>query len=171
MTVVDIFAAAVLLAFCAKGFMNGLVREVCSLLGLVAGGWCAFRYRHLGSEFFKPLIQLPEPVAAVLSFIVILVLVALLFSLIGHLVTVVMKVVLLGGINRVGGVAFGLLEGGLVISILLALSASPSFPKARARIEKSKSGPFFVSCGREIISGWEKRRKAFAPHEPAPGKP
>jgi len=163
MNLVDLLVWSVLLAFAIKGFMKGLVREVCSLLGLVLGGWAAFRYYPSLSQSLRPLIQLPQQAASVLSFILILLLTGLLFYLLGHLVTVVLKMALLGGVNRVGGVVFGLLQGALILCLGLCFASSRPWPTVKARVDSSHSARVLAACGRDIVSGWEHRGTAAEP--------
>lgn len=156
MSLVDILIWAVLLVFVVKGFMKGLVREVCSLLGLVAGGWAAFRYYHYLAEAIRPLIHLPQHVALVLSFILIFLILGLLFYLFGHLLTVIFKVMLLGGVNRVGGIVFGFLEGALILCMVLYAGTTKPVPvKLQGYLLRSKAAQPFIQSGREIIAGWD----------------
>ena len=166
MSLVDILIWAVLLMFVAKGFFRGLVREVCSLLGLVVGGWAAFRYSPYLAEAARPMIHLPHHVATVLSFVLLFLLIGLLFFLVGHLLTVVFKIMLLGGINRVGGVLFGLLEGAFILCLALNLGISKPMPgKLKEHLLRSPTARPFISTGREIIGGWES---AVRPAKAAP---
>lgn len=116
MILLDIVIWVVLFFFVAKGFSKGLVREACSLLGLVTGGWAAFRYYSFLSQGIRHFINLPPQVAQPLSFLLIFLLLGILFYFLGHLLTVIFKVMLLGGINRIGGIVFGSLQGGFVVA-------------------------------------------------------
>jgi membrane protein required for colicin V production len=168
MNLVDILIWAVLLVFVAKGFLRGLVSEVCSLLGLVAGGWAAFRYSPYLAEASRPLIHLPHHIAVALSFVVIFLLIGLLFFLFGHLLTVVFKIMLLGGINRVGGVVFGLLEGAFILCMALYFGTSKPMPeKFKGYLLRSPTAHPFIQTGREIIVGWESAVKPAKPAAPA----
>lgn len=156
MILLDILIWAVLLFFIAKGFSKGLVREACSLLGLVFGGWAAFRYYSSLSQGIRVLINLPPQVAQPLSFLLIFLLLGILFYFLGHLLTVIFKIMLLGGINRIGGVVFGFLEGGFIICMVLYLGTMRPVPdKVKGAITKSKTAQAFASTGRSIASGWE----------------
>ncbi len=167
MSLVDILIWAILLIFVAKGFWKGLVREVCTLLGLVAGGWAAFRYSSTLAEAARPLIHLPHHVAAALSFLCIFFLVGLLFFLFGHLLTVIFKVMLLGGVNRVGGALFGLLEGAFILCMVLYLGTTKPVPgKLKVVLERSSAARPFIQTGREIISGWESSTQRAKPAAP-----
>src|SRR5512136_2431164 len=149
----------ILLLFTVKGFLKGLVREVCSLLGLVVGGWAAFRFSSSLAVLMKPLLPLPHGVSTALAFMLILIVSGILAWLIGHLLTAVFKLVLLGGVNRFGGTAFGLLEGALLLCMLLALGSGPSAPKTlKQKVEASATARPFVTCGRELMGGWRHAR-------------
>ena len=160
MNFVDILIWGVLLLFVVKGFLKGLVKEACSLLGLLAGGWAAFKYYHSLAETIRPLIHLPYGIALVLSFIFIFLVIGLLFYLFGHLLTVVCKVMLLGGINRIGGVLFGLLEGAFLLCMVLYFcNAMPMPEKVRSWLSHSRTAQGFIVAGRDIVSGWEDASK------------
>jgi membrane protein required for colicin V production len=156
MSLIDILIWAVLLIFVVKGFMKGLVREVCSLLGLVAGGWAAFKYYHFLAEAVRSFIRLPQHVALVLSFILIFLVLGLLFYFFGHLLTVIFKIMLLGGLNRIGGVVFGLLEGAFILCMILYLCTTKPMPeKLKGYLSRSGTAQTFIQSGHDIIAGWE----------------
>lgn len=168
MNLVDILIWAVLLIFVAKGFLRGLVREICSLLGLIVGGWGAFKYSPSLAEALRPFIHLPQHVAVALSFVLIFLLLGLIFFLVGHLLTVVFKIMLLGGINRVGGVVFGLLEGAFILCMALYLGTSKPMPeKFKGYLFRSPTARPFITTGREIIAGWDSGAKSAKPAAPA----
>lgn len=156
MNLIDVLVWAILMAFIIKGFLKGLVREVCSLLGLVMGIWAACKYYPPLSAAIRPFIHLPQNVSSTISFALIFLSIGLLFFFLGHLLTIVFKIALLGGVNRVGGVVFGFLQGALVLSVLLYFGTSRAMPaKLKHSLQESKSSRPFIACGREIVSGWD----------------
>lgn len=164
MILLDILIWAVLIFFVAKGFSKGLVREACSLLGLVTGGWAAFRYYPSVSHVLRGFINLPPYLAQPLSFLLIFMLLGLLFYFFGHLLTVIFKIMLLGGINRIGGVVFGALEGGFVLCLVLFLGTTKPVPeKLKGFIAGSKTAQAFASTGRSIAAGWEGAVRSESP--------
>lgn len=164
MNFVDILIWAVLLLFVIKGFLNGLVKEACSLLGLLAGGWAAFKYHYYLAEAIKPFIHLPQNIALVLSFIFIYLIMGLLFYLFGHLLTVACKIMLLGGINRIGGIIFGLLEGAFLLCMVLYFGTAKPVPeKVKGFLSRSRSAQGFAAAGRDIVFGWEEASKKGRP--------
>lgn len=160
MNLLNILIWAILIIFMIKGFMKGLISEVCSLLGLVMGIWAAFTYYPFLSAVIRQYIHLPHYVSSVISFIVIFLALGFLFFFLGRLLTVIFKVILLGGLNRVGGVIFGFLQGALLLCLLLFLGTTRPVPgKLKAELEGSKTARPFIYCGREIISGWDGEMK------------
>lgn len=156
MSLVDILILAVLLIFVIKGFMKGLVREVCSLLGLLAGGWASFRYYHYLAEAIRPFVHLPQHIARAISFVLLFLIIGLLFYLFGHLLTAIFRIMLLGSVNRIGGVLFGLLEGAAILCIVLYFGTMKPVPeKVKDAVSQSKTARPFVDSGREMISGWD----------------
>lgn len=168
MTLLDLIIWLILIAFLVKGFMKGLIREVCTLLGLVAGGWAGFKYYLFLAGAFTPLIHLPRTVAVVLAFLLIFLVIGLLFYLLGYLLTVILKIMLLGGVNRVGGMLFGLLEGAFILSLVLYLGTTPPVPeKVKRYLRSSSTAKKFIESGREIIMGWDTYSKKKPSVNPA----
>jgi membrane protein required for colicin V production len=156
MILFDILIWAVLVFFVVKGFSKGLVREACSLLGLVTGGWAAFRYYPFLSQGIRVFINLPPQIAQPLAFLLIFLLLGVLFYFLGHLLTVIFKIMLLGGVNRIGGIVFGFLEGGFVLCMVLYLGTTRPVPeKVKHAISSSKTAQSFAATGGSIASGWE----------------
>ncbi len=156
MSLIDILVWAVLLAFIIKGFVKGLVREICSLVGLVMGVWAACKYYQPLSEAIRHYIHLPHGVSIIFSYILLFLTIGLLFFFLGSFLTALFKIALLGGVNRVGGAVFGLLQGALVLCLILYFGTTKPMPsKVKLQLERSSSARPFVVCGRDIISGWE----------------
>ena len=104
--------------------------------------------------------------AIALSFLLFYLIIGLLFYLLCYLLTVMLKIMLLGGVNRVGGMLFGLLEGAFILCMVLYFVTTPPMPdKLKVYVLSSRMGRSFVGAGREIIAGWDTYR-----HHPAPAK-
>lgn len=155
MNLVDILIWVVLLGFAVKGFMKGLVREVCSLLGLSVGGWAAFAFFPPMAGVLRSHVHLPHYVASFLAFALIFLTCGLVFALLGHLLTTLLKIVLLGGANRIGGILVGALQAALILSVVLSLGTVKPMPAGmRSRIEESGVARPFVAWGDGIRSWW-----------------
>jgi membrane protein required for colicin V production len=160
MNLVDILIWVVLLIFAVKGFMKGLVKEVCSLLGLIVGGWAAFTYYRPFAGLLQSHSHFSHTITLFLSFGFIFLAFGLFFFLLGYLATILLKVVFLGSVNRVGGIFLGILQGSFMLCILFSLATAKPVPqKISASIEKSTSARPFLTCGREILSWWKAGSK------------
>ncbi len=156
MNLVDILIWVVLLGFVIKGFTKGLVLQVCSLLGLLIGGWAAMKYYPFVAEYSRHLIRLPHHVATAIAFLVIFLVVGLLFYLVGHFLTAMFKIMLLGGVNRIGGIILGLMEGAFILCLLLYMGTTKPMPdKLKGYLYRSRTAQPFIAAGRDIITGWD----------------
>jgi len=155
MNLVDVLIWVVLLIFAVKGFMKGMVREVCSLLGIVIGGWAAFHYYIPFAAILRSHFHFPHAVTFFLSFGLIFVTSGLLFFFLGHLLTTFFKIILLGGLNRIGGIFLGIIQGAFVLCLVLALgTVKPSPVGVKLYLEKSSSAHLFILCGKELFAWW-----------------
>jgi membrane protein required for colicin V production len=167
MNLVDILIWLILTGFVVKGFTKGLVRQICSLAGFLVGGWAAIKYHLYLAEASRHIIQLPHYLATILSFILIFLVIGLLFFFLGHILTIMFRIVLLGGVNRIGGVALGFLEGAFIVCLSLYMATSNPVPeKFRMYVQKSRTAVPFLETGREIVSGWGGVPALLAPQPP-----
>jgi membrane protein required for colicin V production len=160
-TLLDILLWGVLAACAAKGFMKGLVREVCALLGVIAGAWGAFTYYGHVSAAVTGFIRLPQVVATPISFLLIYIVLGVLFFFAGHLLTTIFKIMLLGWLNRFGGILFGLMQGAFIICIILAVLTSGPMPsKIKGYIQSSSTARAFCKAGTDMIDGWKGSQRS-----------
>lgn len=124
MSLLDIFIMVVLALMGLRGLLRGLIKEVAALTALVLGGWLAYRFHGVAAVPLRTLM--PEAAAQVVAFVALLILVGLAAHLLGNLLTSLVQLALLGWVNRLGGIAVGLLEGGLLLGMILyAIIAVP----------------------------------------------
>lgn len=167
LNLLDILLWGILAACAVKGFMKGLVREVCALLGVVAGAWAAFTYYGSVSTALSGFIKLPRLVATPVSFLLIYIVLGALFFVAGHLLTTLFKMMLLGWLNRFGGILFGLLQGAFLACIALALLTSGPVPsKIKGYIQSSSTARAFGKAGTDMIEGWRGSPKGEAKTRP-----
>ncbi len=122
----DIVLLVILAVFILLGFRKGLLKEIVGFIGLVVAFWTAMRFTKAAAGLF-PKISIPAREA--LTFLVILVGVFLLFHLAGFLLRKLIKASHLAILDRLGGVALGLLKGGLLLSICLLVLTLAPLPK------------------------------------------
>jgi len=155
MNAFDIIILAVLAIFALKGLFRGLVNEASSLTGLFLGAWLAYRYHPALSPPIRTITHVPANIAAFLAFILILLATGLLAHVIGNIVTTALRLVMLGGLNRLGGLLIGLSEGALLLSLLFCTASSGFMPEQlKQRIKKSESATMFAQGGDKLLALW-----------------
>ena len=154
MSAIDIGILVILGLFLLKGIIRGLLKEVCSLLGLVLGGVFAFTFHLPLAQTLQDSFDLPAQLCVWGSFVAIFLLVVIIFGMIGFLLHRFVKLVFLGGFNRFAGALFGLVQGVVLLSmIVLALNSSVVPKSANRMVGRSQLAPPFEELGQSIFSG------------------
>lgn len=121
MTTLDIIILVVLGAGAILGFSKGFLKQLASLLGLVAGLLIAKAlYATVAERVFLPLTD-SLTVAQGIAFVVIWLAVPLAFLLLASLLTKAMEAVSLGWVNRLLGTVLGALKAALLVSLLVCV--------------------------------------------------
>jgi membrane protein required for colicin V production len=116
----DYLIIALLVFSCVAGVMRGLLREVISVITWVAGLWLAWTFSgalepHLGGALSDSAVR---PWAArTLIFVVVL----LIGTAVGAIVTRYVRLSLFSGLDRLLGFVFGLVRGAVVLGMLAML--------------------------------------------------
>ena len=154
MNAIDIGILVILGIFFLKGVVRGLLKEVCSLLGLVLGGVFAFTFHLPLAQTLQDSFDLPAQLCVWGSFIAIFLLVVIIFGVVGFLLHRFVKLVFLGGFNRLAGALFGLVQGVVLLSMIVLALNSSVVPKAAQRmVRDSQLAPPFEQLGQSIFSG------------------
>ncbi len=154
MSLVDIVILLVLGIFLLKGILRGLLKEVCSLLGLLIGGILAFTFHLPLAQQLQDSFDLPAQLCVWGSFLSIFLTSVILFGVLGYVLHKFVKLVFLGGFNRVAGALFGLIQGVVLLSmILLTLSSSVVPSSVRSTVRQSQLAPPFQALGESIFNG------------------
>ncbi len=154
MNLVDIAILVALGGFLLKGVVRGLLREVCSLAGLVGGALLAMRYQGGLAETMAATFRLPPKVCAVITFVLVFLAVVLVFWGLGYLLSRFVRLLFLGGLNRVAGGFFGLLQGCLLLAVVLFALADGGTPRIlQPALKRSQLAPPFIHLGEKIFRG------------------
>lgn len=141
MNALDWLLVAVLAYSTILAFMRGLLRELFSLAGLVAGILLAsWKYPVLATKLTKFVSALP--VADAVAFLLIAVGVMILASLLGKLMRSTADAVGLGFFDRVGGAGFGLIRGCL-LGVAILMAAAAFLPQSDS-FKNSQLAPYFL---------------------------
>lgn len=154
MSLVDIVILVLLGFFLLKGTLRGLLKEICSLLGLLLGGVFAFSFHLPLAQHLQNSFNLPAQLCVWGSFLAIFLLVVIVFAVLGFVLHRFVKLIFLGGFNRLSGGLFGLVQGVVLVSMLVLALNSSLVPKSAHRLmRKSELAPPFVTLGEAIFNG------------------
>lgn len=153
MSWVDLLILAVPLLSALVGLMRGFVREALGLCAWIGAAFLATMLYPALLPTARRLIgddAVADPVAFLVVFAVLLIAFLLLASALGGLV----RGSLLGGLDRLAGIAFGLARGFAVLAIAY-LVAVPLYPPADwpGPLRNSRSLPY-IRHGAVLVTAW-----------------
>ena len=151
---IDIAILVILCGFLLKGLLRGLLKEVCSLAGLFVGALLAFRYHGPLAESLLKQVDIPTEIAVAITFTVLFLATMIFFLALGFLLSKFVKLMFLGGFNRLIGGVFGLSQGTLLLAVVLFAVSLKPMPGGMDRILKQAYlAPPFVELGDAVIKG------------------
>ena len=172
MGVTDWIITAVLILSVLQAARRGFFVESFSLAGIVVGiGVASWNYTRL-EPWFERWIH-TEALAETASFLTIALLVMLAAGLAGRLIRWMMRTVGLGWADRLLGAVFGLIKGGILVT--LGVLVVVAFWPGSSALQGSRLGPYFLAAARQgmIASPAQLREKvqygARLLHEHLPG--
>ncbi len=114
-------AIIAILSFCViRGIFRGLIKELSSIFGVLAGFYAAYTYCDGFARFFSRWIT-SESFLNITSFLIIFCTVFFIVSIIGVIIKYVLNIAFMGWFDRICGAGFGLLKGVLIIAVLLII--------------------------------------------------
>lgn len=121
MNYIDIILGLLLVFSAISGFRKGLVAELASLAALILGIWGAIEFSYITSNFLTENFNLDTEHLNIISFIVTFVVIVILVYIVGNAVNKLIETAMLGFINKLAGLAFGILRSALILSIILVI--------------------------------------------------
>ncbi len=118
---IDMILAVPLLWFCYKGFKNGIIVEIASLLALVLGIYGAYHFSGFAAKILTDNVGLETEYISLISFGITFIGIVIIVHLISKLVDRLVKAVALGFVSRILGLVFGVVKFAFIFSILLTL--------------------------------------------------
>lgn len=113
----DIFAI-IITGFCLiRGIFRGLVKELASIVGVMAGYYAAYSYYPAVTRFLSQWIPSTD-YSRLIGFLLLFGGVFLVISILGVIIKYLMNVSHLGWTDRISGSFFGLLKGVLIVAVM-----------------------------------------------------
>jgi len=138
---IDLIIVVILIISFVMGFINGLVKEVASLAALILGIWGAIKFSAFTAEKLYDYFDMTGQYVGIIAFLVTFGLIVVIIHFIGIVADKLIKAVALGFVNRLLGIAFGVLKSVLIMSVFFVIlnaidARKPFLPKDT--IEASK---------------------------------
>ena len=129
-----------ILAFCViRGVFRGLVNELSSIVGVLAGFYAAYTYYlHISKLIMRWMDD--AAYANIVSFLLIFCLVFIIVGITGVVIKYALNIAFMGWFDRVCGACFGLIKGILIASVLFFIFAA-FLPKGAPIVKNSVLAP------------------------------
>ncbi len=141
LNVLDIVIVLAVAGGLARGFTLGAVRQVTSLIGVVAAFALAVQLMRRVGDLAVQSLGIAESAAPVLGFLIVFLAVQALFYLIGRLIEHLLDVLKLSIVNRVFGSAVGGFKAAILLSISFLVLTEIGFPSPEVKQESALYRP------------------------------
>ncbi len=121
MHILDIILGIFLLFFVLKGLHNGFIKSVINLIGLIVIVFVISKLGYLVKDGLMNRFGLGEVAATIISYLLIAILIFFIAQIVIKFVHMIFNVLRLEWLDKLLGMVFGLLNGGLIIAIILLL--------------------------------------------------
>jgi membrane protein required for colicin V production len=124
MNILDIILLICFVPAIFQGIRKGFIAQAVSIISIILGIWASARFANVVSDWIAQYITASEQVLRLVAFALILVLVFLILAAIGKMLEGVIKLVMLGWLNKLLGVVFALLKTGLIVGLVIMAFSS-----------------------------------------------
>lgn len=119
MNYIDIIIGVVILFGFVRGIMRGLIIEIASIIGLVIGIYGAIHFSYIIGDYMGPKLDWDKGYTDLTAFAITFVVIVVLVALLGKMLTKVASVAALGLVNRIMGGVFGVLKYVIIIGAMV----------------------------------------------------
>jgi membrane protein required for colicin V production len=145
LTFLDFVIVTIILVSTAFALRKGLMREIISLVSLIAGLLLAANYYPVTAHWFIDLAK-TDSVANLIGFLIIFTAVIATGAIVSFIVNRFIKMAALQWVDRLMGAVFGLLRGWIIASIMAL--AFISFPVRQDSLTRSVFTPYLLAGAR-----------------------
>jgi membrane protein required for colicin V production len=116
------FIIIILLVFgLARGFINGFIKELASLLALILGIWGAIKFSAFTAARLYDYFDMTGQYVGIIAFLVTFVIIVIVIHFIGLLVDKFVDKISLGVLNSLLGLVFGVFKTALILSVIFTI--------------------------------------------------
>jgi membrane protein required for colicin V production len=121
MSYIDIILGLLLIFAAISGFRKGLIVELVSLAALILGIWGAIEFSGVTSEFLTENLNLKTEHLNIISFVVTFIVIVILVHIVGNVIDKIVETAMMGFLNKLAGMVFGVLKSALILSVILVI--------------------------------------------------
>ena len=121
MNSIDIFIAILLLWGAINGFIKGFIIQSLTLVALVLGVWAGATFYEVIGNYLSHWLSLNAKLMQIISFTLIFIGVLVAMHFISKLLTSLLGKSVLGRLNRIGGVIFGMAKMAFIVSVFIVI--------------------------------------------------
>lgn len=118
MNILDIILLLCLVWAVVQGLRKGFITQVIAIISIVFGVWASARFTNVVCAWLAQWISGSEQVLKVVAFTLILVVVFLVLAALGKALEGIIRLVMLGWLNKLLGVVFSLLKCLLILGLI-----------------------------------------------------
>lgn len=119
MAILDIILGILLLLGLWKGFNNGLLVELASIVALIAGIYGAIHFSYIAGDYLTQQMNWEERYVSLTAFVITFIVIVIAVHFAGKLLTKVANIALLGLLNKIAGAIFGALKVSVILGAIL----------------------------------------------------
>lgn len=118
MNTIDIVLGIIFIIAFFMGFRKGLLRSLASLIGLVAGVYCAMFFSEYVEVYLVRWFNWSESINRVVAFLAMFFIIMFLFALLGRVLTKAASLMMMGIFNKFFGGVFNALKFAFLLSVV-----------------------------------------------------
>ena len=118
MNILDIIILICLIPSLIQGLRKGFISQAISIISIIAGVWASAKFANHVGIWLAEYITASEQTLKVISFAVILVVTFVLLGLLARLLESILKLVMLGWVNKLLGAVFALVKAILILGLI-----------------------------------------------------
>ena len=151
----DLLFAVILVLAIVKGYRRGLIVGLFSLVAVIIGLAAAIKLSTVVAGYIGKAVKVSDQWLPVVSFIIVFIIVVLLIRLGANAIEKAVEVVLLGWVNKIGGIVLYVVIYTMVFSVLLFYAEQVKLLQPET-INKSVTYPYIQPWGPRVINAFGK---------------
>ena len=122
--VTDLILLLIFVPAIIVGIRKGFIRQLAGLIALVLGIWAGYHFTSFLSGKLNIWLDSISSLVNIISFSLIFLAVLLCVTLLGHFISGIIKVALLGWLDKILGVIFAIIKTAFILSIVIYILKS-----------------------------------------------